>query len=119
MNFYKTSFMIMVVVLIICLAFLGSAISASSADKRFPPVISECPDYYELDSSGICSTSFSLYTGTGSECNYIKFSNSSDFPNYGNGGLGESSELCEKKIWAENCGVNWDGITTNENICYA
>lgn len=112
MSFYKTSLMIMVVVLIICLAVLGVAISNSEESKLYPPTLSDCPDYYVKDDTGVC---VDLQGNLSSviECHNIDTNSFNQ-----NEGTGEASNLCQKKRWAEDCGVNWDGITNNENICY-
>ena len=47
MNFYKTTFTIMIVVLIICLAIIGTTIAYSNDNVKYPPITSECPDYYK------------------------------------------------------------------------
>ena len=54
MNFYKTTFTIMIVVLIICLAIIGTTIAYSNDSVKFPPITSECPDYYKKMASGNC-----------------------------------------------------------------
>ena len=127
MNFYKTTFTIMIVVLIICLAIIGTTIAYSKDDVKYPPITSNCPDYYKKINSGEC---VSQVTGIEKKAN-IRFKgnpnvsctsvdfNGVAFPNKDNGGIGPASALCEKKEWSKKCGVNWDGITTNDNICYS
>ena len=127
MNFYKTTFTIMIVVLIICLAIIGTTIAYSNDGVKFPPITSECPDYYKKMASGNCVSQVSniekkaniiLTTICSLSCTDIDF-NGSAFPNKDNTGIGPDSALCEKKQWAKGCKVNWDGITTNDNICYS
>lgn len=115
MEFYKTVFMIMLIVLFISLSIVGYAIYNSKNDKKYPPIVSECPDYYEL-SGNICTDVHGLSSGDQSSCQNVNFSL---FTNSNNAGMGPNSAICEKKIWANNCGVNWDGITNDENICYS
>lgn len=119
MNFYKTTFTIMIVVLIICLAIVGTTIAYSNDNVKYPPITSECPDYYKKLESGECDSQVTdINTNPDNGCTRVDFSSDS-FPNKDNGGMGPASALCEKKKWAKRCGVNWDGITTNDNICYS
>ena len=127
MNFYKTTLTIMIVVLIICLAIIGTTIAYSNDNVKFPPITSKCPDYYKLTDTDNCDSQISEI-GTNSitlngysniSCNNIDFNNATYFPKKDNSGMGPDSALCEKKKWAKKCGVNWDGVTTNENICYS
>mgnify|MGYP001356021220 CR=1 FL=1 len=62
MNFYKTTFTIMIVVLIICLAIIGTTIAYSNDSVKFPPITSECPDYYKKMASNFSfiNTSYTL-----------------------------------------------------------
>jgi hypothetical protein len=113
MNFYKTSLMIMVVVLIICLSVLGVVIQSSETSKLYPPTVADCPDYYVKNSDGICEDPTQTLSNIES-CNTVN--PEADFPK--RKGIGKRSGLCRKKRWAEGCNINWDGITNNENICY-
>lgn len=125
MNFYKTTFTIMIVVLIICLAIIGTTIAYSNDNVKYPPITSECPDYYKKVDTNCVSQVTDINripnyinNGTSISCTSVDFS-SDTFPNKDNGGMGPMSALCGKKKWAKRCGVNWDGITTNDNICYS
>ena len=116
----------MLVVLILCLTVISAIILNSDVSLEFPPTISKCPDYYQNTSGAACRDVHSISTtpsfssdesGTIS-CKNIDFSDTSLFPNSGNTGNGKLGALCEKKKWATSCGVNWDGITNNDVICY-
>ena len=121
MNFYKTSLMIMIVALIVCLAVVGVAIMNSKNDLQFPPTKSDCPDYYVKNTvTGECEDVNNLFNHDDIECKTVNFDDETKFPNKNNTGTGANSAICEKKRWAETqCGLNWDGITNNENICYS
>lgn len=108
MNFYKFISLLAIVVLIVCLAFVATALQTSSSDNVFPPHISECPDFYVKNENGECVAQYDL---SGESCK------SHNFSTYINPGMGQNSAICQKKQWAENCGVNWDGITNNNDVC--
>ena len=74
MNFYKSSAMIMVVILIICLTVVGVMISQSKDEVKYPPTLSECPDYYEKQDSGACKDVKELNNGF-SGCALVDFNN--------------------------------------------
>ena len=67
--------------------------------------------------SNIEKSKYRFYDNSTLSCTDIDF-NGSAFQK-DTGGIGPASALCEKKKWAEECGVNWDGITSNDNICYS
>ena len=110
MNFYKFISLLAIVVLIICLAFVATALQTSSSEKLFPPHISECPDFYVKNANGECVAQFDV---SGTSCKINDFSDSE----FNNPGMGLHSGICKKKNWAKDCGVNWDGITNNNDVC--
>ena len=114
MEFYRTSFMIMLVILIIVLTVMGVALHNSTDVATFPPHISECPDFYVKQEGGTCKDVKGLANDT-TDCTNADFSDDK----YNKPGMGPLSGICAKKRWAESCGgVPWDGITNNEDVCY-
>jgi len=102
MNFQRIIIIIGIVLLIIALIAVGIALSNTSAAQTWPPIISDCPDYW-VDMSG-----------NGAKCSNVKnlgtcTTNPMDFSaapfNGANG-------LCAKYTWANTCNVTWDGITS-------
>jgi hypothetical protein len=117
MNFYKLSIISMIVILLICLAIIAFLISTSDKKNVYPPHISECPDYYVKQEDGKCKDVKGV--ATNEACMSVDFNDSNAFPNKNNSGLGSNGAFCERKTWAKDCGVNWDGLTNNENVCYS
>lgn len=116
MNFYKTVCIVALVILVVSLAFIGSALAGSSKNMMFPPNISKCPDNYEIvydeyGDFGTCKND----ANTISECDEEKF----DDDVYNMPGIGATSGACAKKKWAKNCKVDWDGLTNNNIICHS
>ena len=111
-GYYKIVSIIALVILVICLVLVGIALSKASTKSSFPPHISNCPDFYVRDEDG-CQDRKGISSVSG--CNAdITFSDAK----YNNPGMGPTSGMCEKKKWAQGCGVNWDGITNNTDVCY-
>jgi len=94
-SFQKTVVIIAVIILIICLILIGIALHNHNAKAAFPPVVSTCPDYWTVDSSGNCNQP------SGGKCPPMPTTKSK----------------CRKKIWAEKCNISWDGITNNQQLC--
>lgn len=113
MSYYKTISLIALVILIICLAIIGTAM-ASSKDVLYPPYISDCPDFYVKQSDGKCKDVKGIAGTNNTDCTSEDFS----ADDYNMPGMGKSSGLCAKKKWATSCQVNWDGITNNSLVCY-
>ena len=119
MDFYTSLFVGTIVFLIIMLCIVGYFMSLSKKKQTYPPSIADCPDYYSLDSTGLCKIGSNIKASNIS-CNVEDFkldkykkgasdlSSGSDF----------TSGLCAKKMWANKCEVSWDGITNNDEICY-
>jgi hypothetical protein len=108
MNFQRIVLMIAGVLLLGFLAVVIYSMIKADTTGDWPPVISNCPDGWVMDTDGkTCKNTNGLRTAT--SC-----SGSVDFtaPEYlGKGGL------CEKYKWAVACGANWDGISNNPNAC--
>ena len=103
-GFQKIVLIAAIIILIIALIFIGMALSYSQ-DKHWPPIVPQCPDYWEADGSGNNSTCTNVKNlGT---CNSVMNFNSAPYTG--------ASGTCAKYNWANNCGVTWDGITYGVN----
>jgi hypothetical protein len=117
MSFNSIVMIVAIGMLIVSLAIIGIALKNQKNNITFPPVISDCPDYYTSvknpeGTDYLCNKDTNLSTNDDTECNTIDNSHTK-FK-----GLGG---LCAKKKWADNCGITWDGVTNNpdsEKNCY-
>ena len=115
-RFNKIVLIIATIVLIVFLLILGYLLNVALLNDTYPPVISECPDYWDvsLNSFGVkeCINVSTINSGNGmTECktlNLTEFSVS---------GRDKNSIICAKKTKANTCGFNWDGVTNNNNAC--
>jgi hypothetical protein len=114
MGFYKSLLIGTLVSLIIVLAIMGVILGNSAKEQTFPPEYSTCPDYYTISSGNQCKINSTIYSNSNADCMNKSF----DASNFQVGGTGPLSGLCAKKQWAKTCGVTWDGITNNSDICY-
>lgn len=115
MNFYKTVCIVAVVILVISLAFIGSAMASSSKNMEFPPNISKCPDNYEMHYDNYGEFKMCINNSVENKCKKKAFRNKK----YKIPGIGPTSGACAKKKWAKKCGVDWDGLTNNPQICHS
>ena len=113
MDFYKSILILASLSLIIILTIFGVILSNMSKKQVYPANVSTCPDYYSLV-SGSCVTNGVIFNNKDLNCQKNNFENYI----YKSEGKGVNSGLCAKKQWAIKCGVSWDGITNNSNICY-
>ena len=105
MGFQKTTVIVALITLIVMLLFVAYMMKRAKKTAAWPPMISECPDYFEVVDSQKCFNVKNLGSCTSTEP--IDFSG----PKYqGRAGLKQ------KKIWAQQCGVTWDGITNNTSL---
>jgi len=114
-NFQKIVLIMATIILIIILLFIGINLAKLSSNQVWPPVIPQCPDYWEIDESEDkpkCKNTLKLGTcsaSSGTDYQLVDF-NSPEF-------TGDNA-LCSKYNWASKCNVSWDGITYGvENPC--
>ncbi len=104
MRFQSLVIVIAIILLISSLTFIGYALYSNKSDQQFPPVQATCPDYWVAEGTN-CINKQNLGTCPGP----MDFVN---IPHY----QGDQGK-CNKAKWAKSCGVTWDGITNNNNIC--
>lgn len=103
-GFQKVVLFAAIVILILALIFIGIALSYSKNDT-WPPIVAQCPDYWEMDGSGNNST-----------CNNVmNLGTCKSAMNFNNAPFTGSNSACAKYTWASKCGVTWDGITYGVN----
>lgn len=111
-SFQTIVLIIAVIILILCLTGVGVAIYFNRYSTVFPPISSTCPDGYTASSSSSSSDTFCTInsdqetSSNSRDCKRININQA----NY-NGTAG----LCQKYIWATQCGVNWQGVTEESN----
>tara|TARA_R110002074_G_scaffold376785_1_gene553965 strand:- start:122 stop:442 length:321 start_codon:yes stop_codon:yes gene_type:complete len=105
MLFQKTVIGIATIILIGLLVFIGYSIQKDKTTISFPPVLADCPDYWDSKDSECINTQ-----GLGN-CN-IEQPKNFDNPIY----QGDKG-MCEKYKWANSCNIAWDGITNSPDIC--
>ena len=108
--FQYTVVIIAIIILIVVLIMIGRTLYKSRYNSVFPPVVSDCPDYW-LDKSDD--------NGKYSKCENVK-----DLGTCNNKTMDFSSSfwkgsqgLCRKQQWAKKCDLTWDGITNNSELC--
>ena len=113
MIFYKNIFISTILSVILLLGIVAYVMYNSKDKQIYPPMLSECPDYYNLDNAGNCVNNGVWDIKDDSICNGIDFS----ADEYKIPGTGANSGLCAKKNKANDCNITWDGITNNYSIC--
>ena len=114
-----------IIIVLILLTILGVIMYNSQGNQIFPSIYPPCPDYYSINSSGLCTGSTNVWDFTKDSVSVPNYTgnplcsqmNFSGVP-FTNAGIGKTSGLCAKKTWASTCNVTWDGITNNSSICY-
>ena len=113
-SYYKIISIIALVILVICLVLIGIALSKTSKESVFPPHVSKCPDFYTYNPTTNECEDIKLISNGGTNCSPMLLTDDK----YNNPGMGPTSGMCNKKKLATTCGVNWDGITNNSEVCY-
>ena len=100
-SFQQIVLTIAIIFLILILVVIGYSLSNSKTDKNWPPIVANCPDYWEditdstLAAVGSVKCKNTQSMGT---CVADKIFVKTDTP-------------CDKYKWAISCGATWDGIT--------
>ena len=104
-SFQKITIGVAIILLIICLIFIGYSLYNSTYNVAYPPVQADCPDYW-LDNEKNCVNVKELGLD---ECpREVNF----------NGAFWTGDDgLCRKYQWAKACNLTWDGVTNNKNAC--
>jgi hypothetical protein len=120
-NFQKIVLMIAIVMFILVMIFVGSVLYQNKFSGAFPPIVSECPDYW-IDKQ------MSL-TDPDADSDQVKTSQSCfNTKNLGNTSCSKTMDFtgnfwqgsdgaCNKYKWAKGCDLTWDGITNSPSIC--
>jgi hypothetical protein len=112
--FNKTVLIIAIIILSAALISLGVTLSYSMFDDASPPVVSDCPDYWDVSYNSsndvVCQNTSTVNKGR-SDCNAYPVSL------FNQGGTGKDDIICEKYKWAKNCGIVWDGVSNNVAAC--
>ena len=106
-GFQKIIMFSAIIVLIVLFIFFAIALSQASSAKSWPPIASQCPDYWKINGSGdnlSCTNTKNL--GTCKDQHTMNFNTPLFSGANGN---------CAKYTWANNCKVSWDGITYGTN----
>jgi hypothetical protein len=107
MTFQKIVVIIAIISLIGALTFIGYAMYNRQHNVQFPPVSSQCPDYWEAKDNK-CYNTKHLGSCATDKNNSVNF-NTPFFKGH--------QGICRKANWAKRCGVSWDGITNNNQQC--
>ena len=111
MSTFQTSVMtVAIVLLIICLIYIGVSLYRSKYSKTFPPILANCPDYWVDESE----------KNNGSKCvNKQNLGNSQceKTMNFSGSMWSGDAGLCAKSKWAKSCDLTWDGIDNNSSAC--
>tara|TARA_B110000114_G_scaffold177381_1_gene209116 strand:- start:2346 stop:2684 length:339 start_codon:yes stop_codon:yes gene_type:complete len=99
------------ILLILALSLIGVALSNLNSKVKYPPLISDCPDYWTVDKS-VDSDGNQDFKCINTKELGINNNGCNEYDNSlsiykGTGGL------CQKKMWADKCNITWDGVTNN------
>jgi hypothetical protein len=103
-TFQKAALGLAMIILIILLIVIGMFLSKAPNKEHWPPMVGDCPDYW-IDMSGNgahCVNTKGLGTCKTGKDEFMDFTQPEFTGSNGN---------CAKAKWANQCGVQWDGLT--------
>ena len=114
-SFHKIVITISIIVLIISLIILSLFLTKSLFEDSYPPVISDCPDYWDVSYNNnevLCVNTSTININTSDiDCSFIPVNR------FKINGSQEDDILCNKYEWAKKCNTSWDGVTNNNKAC--
>jgi len=127
-QFYVIVMTTVVVLLIVTLTYIGVYLVNDDESLIFPPVETQCPDYWEATQESVAanvSTGDGAYTYT--KCEPVGDVNKGNGSARGDHAYSDGpvdfyskdtkyKTICDKKMWANLNGISWDGIS-NYNKC--
>jgi hypothetical protein len=114
-NFNRTVLLVASILLILGLIIIGFFSVKNVEDSAYPPIISDCPDYwnvtYDNNQKKKCRNN-SINSGVASDrCRNYPVSE------FSASGSSVNDIICAKNRWAKSCNIQWDGITNNSKAC--
>lgn len=114
-KFNKTILFSAIVILIITLIIVGIMLRYAMFNASYPPVISDCPDYWDV----------SLNSNDEINCINISRRNTGGTPynsiypvnKFYDHGSNPDDVICAKYRWSRENNISWDGITNNNKAC--
>jgi len=103
--FQKLVSIVAMIILILTLSFIGVALYRQKYNPEYPPVIPNCPDYW--DASGNTCVNEKKLGNT--QCHLDM--------NFTNAQWSGTNGLCSKYKWAKECNLAWDGISNRPELC--
>ena len=104
MGFYGNAMIAFALQLVILLAIVAMILANLNKSQEFPATISDCPDFYYMNSSEACIMDANVYNSEDASCKTYTLADRAD------------KTPAQRKKWASDCGVAWDGITNNMSI---
>ena len=126
MSFYSIVLIVAFIILLLTLVAVGIMLQNQDKNKAFPTQMSPCPDGWGVSDTGACVqpdniTTIDLAVRNDNSndtdiANWITANDADGNPIQGNFKPKESATVCDKKAWANENKVHWDGVS-NYNSC--
>ena len=107
-KFQKGVLLVATCLLILLLAAVAAFAYHSKYGQEYPPVQSQCPDYWTVNKDNTCTNVKNLGSCTGGGQHNMDFTTEE---------WTGADGLTKKCQWAKNCDLVWDGVTNNTKAC--
>ena len=126
-KFYIIVLSIFAFFLILILTIIGRTVVSENSKQQFPPVLSKCPDYWDVSGELCLNTTKSTIQAGINGLEYSKCPSSTSTPYYADTSCNikpadaswttiNLTSTCGKKKWAFANNIMWDGVS-NYNSC--
>jgi len=107
-----------IIALIIGLTSVAVLLSKGDIKSEWPPFISKCPDEYVYDNNdNKCTLKYNSMVSATVRTDLLGQETTCRTFNPAHRDFDGVQGNCNKKKWADDCGVSWDGVRGNESLC--
>jgi len=110
-NFQTSVLYVAITVLILFLVLIGVSLVTQNSKQKWPPVVSTCPDYYNVSEDGTTCTGTQYGSTAGNYINNLSFPSTCSTLNLNDDKYKGSQGACNLNKWAMGCNATWAGIT--------
>lgn len=108
-SFNRTVVIIAGILLVTLLVILAISLSKSLFNEAYPPIVPDCPDYWEVQYDS--NDKARCVNHSGVNLGNTSLEDCGDYTSYFDRHSDEGN--CNRYNWAKKCSVNWDGITNS------
>ena len=107
MKFQKVTLIVATTILVVLLIIIGIIMWQQNKNKKYPPIIGRCPDFWTMNANGDC---INPHSTPGNELGLVDSDCKKFSSTYMNANKNNPREIKER---VRRCQQSWEGVTWN------